>query len=81
MFFIAAGNVEVTSNQQTPIRLGPGDFFGELALLTQETRNADVIAVGYCELLVLPKQDFYLLLETQPTLKTRLSPREDGKQS
>ncbi|RWX56073.1 cation:proton antiporter [Photobacterium chitinilyticum] len=81
MFFIAAGNVEVTSNQQTSIRLGPGDFFGELALLTRETRNADVIAIGYCELLVLPKQDFYLLLETQPTLKARLNPREDGKQS
>ena len=38
--------------------LGTGDLFGEMALLTGMTRQADVVAVTYCRLLVLRKVDF-----------------------
>ncbi|OLQ75501.1 hypothetical protein BIT28_22995 [Photobacterium proteolyticum] len=72
MFFIATGNVEVITGKQVPVKLSAGEFFGEQALLSEEPRNADVIATDYCELLVLPKQDLFSLLDTQPDLKTRL---------
>ena len=57
MFFIASGAVEVRV-QPEPVRLGTGEFFGELALLTRRARNADVVAIGYCRLLVLRRELF-----------------------
>ena len=52
MFFVASGEVEVALSGG-PIKLGGGEFFGELALLTRKPRSADVTARGYCHLLVL----------------------------
>jgi monovalent cation:H+ antiporter, CPA1 family len=40
------------------VRLGSGEFFGEMALLTGQPRQADVVALSYCRLLVLGKVDF-----------------------
>ena len=57
MFFIASGAAEVVFPEHR-FRLGSGDFFGELALLTGEPRQADVRALTYCRLLVLRKTDF-----------------------
>jgi CPA1 family monovalent cation:H+ antiporter len=52
MYFIAAGEVTV-KGANFEVRLKEGDFFGEMGLLTDQPRNADVIADGYCHLLVL----------------------------
>jgi CPA1 family monovalent cation:H+ antiporter len=60
MYFISSGAVEVRLTP-TPVRLGTGDFFGELALLHQRPRNADVVALGYCQLLRLGSGDFHRL--------------------
>ena len=46
MFFIASGAVEVVLPGQR-VRLGSGDFFGEMALLNHGPRNADVVSLGY----------------------------------
>jgi len=40
------------------VRLGRGDFFGEMALFAGGRRTADVIAIGYCQLIVLSSADF-----------------------
>jgi CPA1 family monovalent cation:H+ antiporter len=71
MFFIASGQVEVKV-PDGPTRLGPGDFFGELALLTHRPRTADVIALGYCNLLTLEARDFTALLRNNPDLKAEI---------
>jgi CPA1 family monovalent cation:H+ antiporter len=63
MYFIASGAVEVKLDP-APLRLGSGDFFGELALLTNQPRTADVAALGYCRLLVLSARDFRRLLDS-----------------
>ena len=65
MFFIANGAVEVVLDE--PVRLGTGDFFGELGLLTREPRRADVIAMGYCQLLELHTVVFERFLRADPT--------------
>lgn len=68
MYFIDSGAAEVRL-PQGPVRLGSGDFFGEIALLTRQPRIADVVALGFCRLLVLSAADFHRLLETDPELK------------
>ncbi len=44
MYFVASGEVEIRVMPEA-IRLGAGDFFGELALLTGDPRNATVVAM------------------------------------
>ncbi len=56
-YFIASGAAEVIFPDRR-IPLGTGDLFGEMALLTGMTRQADVVAMTYCRLLVLRKVDF-----------------------
>ena len=67
MYFIASGEVEVRLGQGT-VRLGPGEFFGEIALLTGGPRNATIVATQSCTLLTLDIVDFRHLLAQQPEL-------------
>jgi CRP-like cAMP-binding protein len=46
--------------------LGPGDCFGELALLDGEPRSADAIAQDDCSVLLLPRADFDRFLDAHP---------------
>jgi voltage-gated potassium channel len=67
MYFVASGEVEIRVMPEA-IRLGAGDFFGELALLTGDPRNATVVATRQCTLLHLDIVDFRQLLGRQPEL-------------
>lgn len=71
-YFIASGAVEVQTANDT-VRLGRGDVFGEIALMTGGKRSADVVAIGYCHLLSLKAQDFKVLLEKSPDLKVHVA--------
>src|SRR5579863_2583653 len=57
VYFIASGAVEVVRGARR-IRLGSGEFFGEMALLSGRLRQADVVALTYCRLLALRRADF-----------------------
>lgn len=65
MYFIASGEVEIRVQPQ-PVRLGAGQFFGELALLTAAPRNATVVTVRPSTLLALDVVDFHELMAQQP---------------
>ena len=71
MYFISSGAVEVRISPE-PVRLGSGDFFGELALLVADRRNADVVALGYCQLLSLAARDLSRLFGTEPALRRHI---------
>ncbi|MBS0518026.1 MAG: cation:proton antiporter [Proteobacteria bacterium] len=71
MYFIAAGEVEVHLGDMK-VTLKEGDFFGEMGLLGARPRNADVVAPGYCHLLVLYRKDFNELLEHRPTMRAEI---------
>jgi CPA2 family monovalent cation:H+ antiporter-2 len=71
MFFISSGAVEV-SIAGKKIHLGPGDFFGEMALLTGGRRTADVTAIDYCLFLVVTKADFDLFISRHPELRAKI---------
>ena len=61
MYFIAAGEVEVDV-VPTPVRLGVGAFFGELALLGDSIRTANVATTTSSTLLILDLADFRTLM-------------------
>ena len=68
MYFISSGAVTIKVADRE-IELGSGDFFGEMALINDKPRNADVVADTYCDLLVLPKKDFQKLMDNNLQLK------------
>jgi monovalent cation:H+ antiporter, CPA1 family len=71
VFFIASGAVEV-SLQARRVRLGSGEFFGEMALLSGRPRQADVTALTYCRLLVLRKADFERFMSANPEARAAI---------
>ena len=71
MYFISTGAVEVDIPNH-PVRLGSGDFFGEIALLKEMPRTADVTALSYCQVLALFARDFNQLLDANPELRARI---------
>lgn len=72
MYFIASGEVEVMIAPH-PVRSHAGDFFGEMALVLDRPRSADVVAVTYCNLLVLRRSDFERLMRGNPALKAEIA--------
>ena len=71
MYFISSGCVQVELADQT-IQLGSGDIFGEIALLAEVPRTADVRSLGFCELLMLERRDFIPFLNANPDLKAHI---------
>src|SRR3989441_921245 len=72
MFFIMSGEVQVDVTP-TPVRLGKGQYFGEIALLRDTMRTATVTTVNECQLLSLDVGDFRRLLDANPTLKAMVT--------
>jgi CPA1 family monovalent cation:H+ antiporter len=68
MYFISSGTLEVKLDQGD-VQLNNGDYFGELSLLRAQPRNADVVANGFCDLLILRKRDFDRLLEENAAIR------------
>ena len=52
--------------------LGPGDIFGELAMLDGEARSASVEALSTCELLALPAGDVRRMLQSSSEITVKL---------
>jgi voltage-gated potassium channel len=67
MYFIAAGEVEVDLPGKK-IRLGDGAFFGEMALLGNNLRSANITTTRVSKLLVLDLVDFRVLMARHPDL-------------
>jgi voltage-gated potassium channel len=67
MYFIASGEVEVDLPGKK-VRLGAGAFFGEMALLGNNLRSANITTTRLSKLLVLDLVDFRLLMARHPDL-------------
>jgi voltage-gated potassium channel len=67
MYFIAAGEVEVDLPGKK-VRLGEGAFFGEMALLGNNMRSANITTTRVSRLLVLDLVDFRMLMARHPDL-------------
>ena len=53
--------------------MGEGDFFGEMALMSDAPRSATVETVEDCEIFVLKKEDFFDLVSNNPDMAYHLS--------
>ncbi len=67
MYFIAEGEVEIELPRK-PVRLGPGQFFGEMAILHKTLRSANVRAVEPTKLLILDAYDLQSLIVRTPEI-------------
>jgi CRP-like cAMP-binding protein len=71
-FLIVDGQVEVARDGHRLRELGPGEFFGEMALLEERARTATVTAVTRTRCLQLVRWDFRALLQEHPHLAIRI---------
>ena len=71
-FVIVDGEVSVTKDGQEIRTLGPGDFFGEIALLEDTPRTATVVAKTPLRFFVLTRQSFRSMLAHQPELERKV---------
>ncbi len=78
VYFIASGAVEVIMPERR-IRLGSGEFFGEMALLSGRPRQADVVALTYCQFLVLRRSDFERFMAANPDARAVIKRVADAR--
>jgi CRP/FNR family transcriptional regulator, cyclic AMP receptor protein len=77
LYLVMSGRVAITrSSAQGPLpvaELEADSFFGDLALLDDSPRNAQVRAIDECELAVFFRADFLALMETDAVIGYKIS--------
>ena len=71
-FMLIAGAVAVTRSGRRLADLGPGDWFGEIAILTYKPRTATVTATSRVRLLVISDRAFRHVVETTPRIALKV---------
>ncbi|MDX2080164.1 MAG: cation:proton antiporter [Terrimicrobiaceae bacterium] len=72
IYFLSSGEVEVSVSRKR-IKLGPGDYFGEMALISGAPRSADVTATDFSKLVTLRRRDFQRFLQRFPGLRDQVT--------
>jgi voltage-gated potassium channel len=78
MYFIADGEIQIRLRHRT-ITLGPGDFFGEVALIKKVERMGTVRAVTRANLMMIDSADFESLLLRNAELRERITAVADER--
>jgi CRP/FNR family cyclic AMP-dependent transcriptional regulator len=76
LFLVLSGRVKITLPahvDQVLIELGPGAFFGEVALLDSSIRTAQARAIEDSQIVALFRTEFYSLLDTHSAIASRIS--------
>jgi putative peptide zinc metalloprotease protein len=71
-FVILQGSARVVRKGRTLARLGPGDFFGEIAILTETPRVASVFAQGDVSCVTLSSRDLRGVLKENSLITLRI---------
>src|SRR5258708_11293062 len=66
MYVVLEGEVEISIGPSVVETLGPGEPFGEMALIDQAPRTATAIAKTPCKLAVIPEKRFLFMVQTTP---------------
>src|SRR4051812_15688080 len=77
VYIVQEGLVEISSLvgpevRHVFLRVGPGDFFGEMAVLEDKPRSATAMAVKATMAAFIPRAEMLQLVERSPTLALRL---------
>jgi len=79
-FIVASGEVEVVKGLDSPDQtevlatLGPGDFFGEMAIIDDSPRSATVRAITDTECIAITRWDFMAEVRTRPDIAIQMLP-------
>ncbi len=68
LFMVLDGEVEVRRGSKALARFGPGQFFGEMTLLDQQPRSADVVALKPTRCVVLSSWEFWGWVADKPDI-------------
>ena len=71
-WLVIDGELAVTRGGVEVATLGPGDYFGELAVIDPAPRDASVVAAPPVELMVLGRRRFWTTVEASPSLMRKL---------
>jgi serine/threonine protein phosphatase PrpC/CRP-like cAMP-binding protein len=72
MFVTLQGKLEVITNNQKVAEYGPGEHFGEMALIRSRPRSATIRAVERSEVISLKREDFFELIRVDPHIAVKL---------
>lgn len=80
MYIIKKGQVKIfqgpkddEDEQVVLATLSDNSFFGEMALVSEKTRNASAMTLEESEIFILKKDDFYSLINNNPSLAEQIS--------
>jgi CRP-like cAMP-binding protein len=71
-FVLIDGTAEVTKKGKKIAELGPGDWLGEIALITDQPRTATVTATSPVDVLVITDRRFRSVVETMPSIAMKV---------
>ena len=72
LFIVLRGQASITRGDTTLLEIGPGDHFGEMALIRAMPRSATVTATAQSELIALRRADFFEILRHEHELAVKL---------
>lgn len=76
MFIIQAGRVKITKTikgeETVLVELGPGDFFGEMAVIDKDPRSANAVASQPSRLIALDEEVFEMHMQTNPKIVKKI---------
>ena len=72
MYVVLSGQVELRVGDTLVETVGPGEPFGEMALIDQAPRTATAVAKTGCKLAVIPEKRFLFMVQTTPHFALRL---------
>ena len=78
LYIVKSGKVKISvmegeSDEIGLLELGPGDFFGEIALIQESSRAVTARAERAVELLMLTRRDFVALLDLDPRVGAKIT--------
>ena len=71
-FVIEDGGAEVVRDGKRIAELGPGDFLGEMGIVSQAVRNATVRTTSSSTVIVMTSQDFRAMQRSNPTVASQI---------
>jgi len=71
-FVLVDGTAEIQRKGTKIDSAGPGDFFGEMALLSDQPRNATVVTTSPVDALVVTARNFGALIESNPLIALKV---------
>jgi len=77
MYIIQSGKVKITKQlkngeEKTLVILGPGDFFGEMAVIDKDVRSANAVALDASRLIALDEEVFEMHMQTNPKIVKKI---------